>query len=174
MYRTFPPFHLHPPVVATGIWFGFDPERTARSATAFLSRNQSVVWASPSLGGWPRQPAVSSSLSCGPAVHLQLLSTSSHEDAVTFGYNVQTQLDRGLHPADSIHLQAHWEPPSRRPVCLRWPGSRRTSASCRRFARSRMVRNSTNNLGCDFLRWRMRQFPTSQYNLPQASNLQMW
>ena len=72
------------------------------------TRDQSVTWASPSPAGWPRQPAESSSsLSCGPAVHLQLLSTPSHEDAVTFGYNVQTQLDRDLHPADSIHLQAH-------------------------------------------------------------------
>ena len=75
--------------------------------TASLSRDQGVIRASPSLEGWPRQPAESSSSSCGPAVHLQLLSTPSHEDAVTFGYNVQTQLDRDLHPADSIHLQAH-------------------------------------------------------------------
>src|SRR4030042_4304655 len=66
-----------------------------------------VVWASPPLGGWPRQPAESSSSSYGPAVHLQLLSTPSHEDAVTFGYNVQTQLGKDSHPADSIHLQAH-------------------------------------------------------------------
>ena len=76
-------------------------------ATASLSRDQGVIWASPYLAGWPRQPAESSSLSCGPAVHLQLLSTPSHEDAVTFGYEVQTQLRQGLSPADSIHLQAH-------------------------------------------------------------------
>ena len=50
------------------------------------------------LAGSPRQPAESSSSSCGPAVHLQLLSTPSHEDAVTFGYKVQTQLRQGLPP----------------------------------------------------------------------------
>jgi len=50
------------------------------------------------LAGSPRQPAESSSSSCGLAVHLQLLSTPSHEDAVTFGYKVQTQLRQGLPP----------------------------------------------------------------------------
>jgi hypothetical protein len=50
------------------------------------------------LAGSPRQSAESSSLSCGPTVHLQLLSTPSHEDAVTFGYKVQTQLRQGLSP----------------------------------------------------------------------------
>ena len=50
------------------------------------------------LAGSPRQPAESSSSSCGPVIHLQLLSTPSHEDAVTFGYKVQTQLRQGLAP----------------------------------------------------------------------------
>ena len=48
--------------------------------------------------GSPRQPAESSSSSCGPIVHLQLLSTPSCEDAVTFGYEVQTQPRQGLAP----------------------------------------------------------------------------
>ena len=69
--------------------------------------DHSVIWASPSIAGWPRQPAESSSSSYGPAVHLQLLSTSSCEDAVTFSYNVQTQLGKDLHLADSTHLQTH-------------------------------------------------------------------
>jgi hypothetical protein len=50
------------------------------------------------LTGSPRQPAESSSSSCGPVIHLPLLSTPSHEDAVTFGYEVQTQLRHGLSP----------------------------------------------------------------------------
>jgi hypothetical protein len=50
------------------------------------------------LAGSPRQPAESSSSSCGPVIHLQLLSTPSHEDAVTLGYKAQTQLRRGLPP----------------------------------------------------------------------------
>src|SRR5208282_5163886 len=66
--------------------------------TASLSRNQSVIWASPWRGGWPRHPAESSSLSYGPAVHLRLLSTPPRGDAVTFSYEVQTQLRQGLSP----------------------------------------------------------------------------
>jgi hypothetical protein len=50
------------------------------------------------LAGSPRQPAESSSSSYGPVIHLQLLSTPSCEDAVTFGYEVQTQLRQGLSP----------------------------------------------------------------------------
>jgi hypothetical protein len=36
-----------------------------------------------------------------------LLSTPPHGDAVTFGYKVQTDLGRDLHPADSTTSQAH-------------------------------------------------------------------
>jgi hypothetical protein len=107
MCRTFPPFRLQPPAVASGAWSGFDPEPTARPAGHIPSWDQGVIGASPPLGGWPRQPAESSSSSYGPAVHLQLLSTPSHEDAVTFDFNVQTQLDKDFHLADSTHLQAH-------------------------------------------------------------------
>jgi hypothetical protein len=66
--------------------------------TASLSRTTASLGLRHFLAGSPRQPAESSSLSCGPVVHLQLLSTPSHEDAVTFGYKVQTQLRRGLSP----------------------------------------------------------------------------
>ena len=48
--------------------------------------------------GSPRRQAESSSSSYGLAVHLRLLSTSSHENAVTIGYKVQTLLWRGLPP----------------------------------------------------------------------------
>ncbi len=106
MCRTFPPFRLQPPVVASGVWSGFDPEPTTRPAGR-IPRDQGVIWASPPLGGWPRQPAEASSSSYGPAVHLQLLSTPSREDAVTFDFNVQTQLGKDFHLADSTHLQAH-------------------------------------------------------------------
>ena len=66
--------------------------------TASLSRTLASLGLRPLAAGSPQQPAESSSLSCGPAVHLQLLSTPSHEDAVTFGYKVQTQLRQGLAP----------------------------------------------------------------------------
>ncbi len=41
-----------------------------------------------SLAGSPRRQAESSSLTYGLVVHFQLLSTSSHENAVTFSYKV--------------------------------------------------------------------------------------
>jgi hypothetical protein len=60
------------------------------------------------LAGSPRRPAESSSSSCGLAVHLPLLPTPPHGDAVTFGYKVQTSnLDGDFHPADSTRSQAH-------------------------------------------------------------------
>jgi hypothetical protein len=58
--------------------------------TASLSRTKASFGLRHCLAGSPRQPAESSSSSCGPAVHFPLLSTPSHEDAVTFSYEVQT------------------------------------------------------------------------------------
>ncbi len=40
-------------------------------------------------------------------VHLRLLSTSPRGDAVTFSYEVPEHFGKDLHPADSMHLQAH-------------------------------------------------------------------
>ena len=60
-----------------------------------------------SLAGSPRRQAESSSSSYGLVVHLQLLSTSSHENAVTFSYRVQVNPDEDLHLANSMRLQAH-------------------------------------------------------------------
>ena len=92
-YQTFQPFCLQPLVVAPGTWSGFDPELTARNlSVASLSGTLASLGLRRYLAGSPRQPAESSSSSCGPAVHLQLLSTPSREDAVTFGYKVQTKL----------------------------------------------------------------------------------
>ena len=51
-----------------------------------------------SLAGSPRRQAESSSSSYGLVVHLQLLSTSSHENAVTFSYRVQVKPRQGLAP----------------------------------------------------------------------------
>jgi hypothetical protein len=44
----------------------------------------------------------------GLIVHLRLLSTPPHGDAVTFGYGVPEHSGRDFHPADSMQLQAHW------------------------------------------------------------------
>ena len=44
----------------------------------------------------------------GLIVHLRLLSTPPRGDAVTFGYGVPEHSGKDLHPADSMHLQAHW------------------------------------------------------------------
>jgi len=50
------------------------------------------------VAGSPRQPAESSSSSYGLTVHLQLLSTPFHKDAVTFGYGAQVKPRQGLPP----------------------------------------------------------------------------
>ena len=50
------------------------------------------------LAGSPRRKAESSSSSYGLLFHFQLLPTSSHENAVTFSYKVQTKPWRGLQP----------------------------------------------------------------------------
>ena len=90
--------HLLPPS-GPGLGLARSLPRDTVRHRSHPSRSLGVLWASPSLEGWPRQPAESSSsLSYGPAVHLQLLSTPSHEDAVTFGYKAQIQLRRGLPP----------------------------------------------------------------------------
>ncbi len=96
--------HLLPPL-GLGLVL---PESLPRDLpTASLSRTTASVGLRHYLAGSPRQPAESSSSSCGPVVHLQLLSTPSHEDAVTFGYKIQTIFRQGLSPVDLIHSQAH-------------------------------------------------------------------
>ncbi len=50
----------------------------------------------PLLASSPSLPAESSSLSCGPPVRLQLLSTPPRSDAVTFGYRAWLTLTRTL------------------------------------------------------------------------------
>src|SRR5262249_48883209 len=48
--------------------------------------------------------AESGSSSCGLVVHLPLLSTSPRGDAVTFGYEVQTQPRQGLAPCGFVTI----------------------------------------------------------------------
>jgi hypothetical protein len=43
----------------------------------------------------------------GLIVHLQLLSTPPHGDAVTFGYGMPEHSGKDFHPAVSMQLQAH-------------------------------------------------------------------
>jgi len=74
---------------------------------ASLSRDQSVVWASPSLGGWPRQPAESSLLSYGPALHLQFALHPLSRGRSYLRFQRSDPTWQGLHLADSTHLQAH-------------------------------------------------------------------
>ena len=64
----------------------------------------------PLLASSPSLPAESSSLSCGPPVRLQLLSTPPRSDAVTFGYRVLAYPDTDSHRAVCAPSRAHWEP----------------------------------------------------------------
>ena len=64
-------------------------------------------WLRHSLAGSPQRQAESSSSSYGPVFHLQLLPTPPHGDAVTFGYNVQVNIEEDFHLSDSMRSQAH-------------------------------------------------------------------
>ena len=57
--------------------------------------------------GSPSHAAESSSLSCRPIFHLQLLPTPPHGDAVTFGYGAVVYSDTDLHRADKAPSWAH-------------------------------------------------------------------
>jgi len=57
--------------------------------------------------GSPSHAAESSSLSCRPIFHLQLLPTPSHDDAVPFGYGAVVFSDTDLHRADKAPSWAH-------------------------------------------------------------------
>jgi len=60
-----------------------------------------------SLADSPPCPAESDSLSYGLPFRFQLLSTPSHDDAVTFRYDVMAYADRDFHPVDKLPLWAH-------------------------------------------------------------------
>jgi len=49
--------------------------------------------------GSPQYLAETGSSSYGPTVRFRLLPTSSHDDAVTFGYGAVANSDRDFHPA---------------------------------------------------------------------------
>ena len=83
MHPTFPSFRRQPP---DGLRHRFCtlPLRV----TDFLPSGRSGL--RHSQAGSPQHPAESRSSSYGPMVHLRLLSTSPHGDAVTFGYRPES------------------------------------------------------------------------------------
>src|SRR5262245_14860425 len=99
---TFRPFRRQPPLVVQCAWSGFITPAYRR--TFLIGMPQPLIGIGASFGfrlylaGSPRRQAESRSLSCGRVVHLLLLPTSPHGDAVTFGYEVQTEPRRGLTP----------------------------------------------------------------------------
>ena len=46
-------------------------------------------------------------VSCGPIIRLRLLLTPSHDDAITFGYEVVAYPDTDFHRADTAPSWAH-------------------------------------------------------------------
>src|SRR5216683_6798208 len=102
MTRTVRPFRRQSPLVVRRVWSGFITPAYRR--TSLVGMPHPLLGTSASLGlrlwlaGSPRRQAESRSSSYGRVVHLPLLSTSPHGDAVTFGYGVQTEPRRGLAP----------------------------------------------------------------------------
>ena len=72
----------------------------------------------PLLASSPSLPAESSSLSCGPPVRLQLLSTPPRSDAVTFGYRVLAYPGTDFHRAGVAPSRAHSSPRKRGSINL--------------------------------------------------------
>jgi hypothetical protein len=67
--------------------------------------------------GSPQYLAETGSSSYGPTVRFRLLPTSSHDDAVTFGYGAVANSDRDLHPANSTLSRAYTKPLRGRAYC---------------------------------------------------------
>ena len=90
---TFRPFRLQPPLVAPEdlVCFYLRGLPPVASYDGRSLAGQASVGLRPSRAGSPRQQAESSSSSYGPVIHLRLLPTPSHDDAVTIGYKVQTE-----------------------------------------------------------------------------------
>ena len=108
-HQTFRSFRLQPPTVAPTCFWGF--LRRAYRTTGFVV----ALFRGPlrHLGFAIEEQARHDSrpnrvdLRYGLIVHLRLLSTPPRGDAVTVSYEVPEHSGKDLHPADSMHLQAH-------------------------------------------------------------------
>jgi hypothetical protein len=98
-----------------------------------------------SLAGSPRRQAESrSSKSYGRVVHLPLLPTPPHGDAVAFGYGVQTKPRRGLAPRGYVTLTSALGQASGRPsACLCGRSSNRRARSIQKQTGRRPARRRT-------------------------------
>ena len=104
MSRTFRPFRLQPSIVVPRlnlvVSLGVPPQLLRREVLHPLrqgSARRPLGFTFPR-GGSPRRQTESSSSSYGLVIHLLVLSTSHHWDAVPFGYGMQIPSRRGLPP----------------------------------------------------------------------------
>ena len=107
MYQTFRPFRLQPPVAVPGPWFGFNPERTARSAdripietiASFGLHHPLEVGHDnrPNRVRHPADQSFTSNCSPPPLARTQLLLVTK----------LKPNFDKDFHLADSVHTQAH-------------------------------------------------------------------
>jgi len=137
MSRTFRPFRLQPSIVVPRlnlvVSLGVPPQLLRREVLHPLrqgSARRPLGFTFPR-GGSPRRQTESSSSSYGLVIHLLVLSTSHHWDAVPFGYGMQIPSRRGLPPRwFSALADAPWRtsvrsqmagPPARQRIDIR-PG----------------------------------------------------
>ncbi len=107
-HQTFRSFRLQPPtVVPAHFWvFHCQAYRTTLSWPPFIRAKRHLgfaSWLQARHNGRPNRVH----LRYGLIVHLRLLSTPPRGDAVTVSYEVPEHSGKDLHPADSMHLQAH-------------------------------------------------------------------
>jgi hypothetical protein len=104
MSRTFRPFRLQTPIVVPRLnlvaSLGIPPQPLRGEVLHPLRQGSArrLLGFTFPRGGSPRRQTESSSSSYGLVIHLLVLSTSHHWDAVPFGYGVQIPPRRGLPP----------------------------------------------------------------------------
>ena len=106
MNRNFRPFRLQPPIVVPGS-VCFCSGLTSFYLVHPVCRECLVNWASPLDCRFATTTSRIEFDNYGLVIHPPLLPTPPHGDAVTVGYEVQTNFDKDLHLAESIHLHAH-------------------------------------------------------------------
>src|SRR4026208_2607530 len=101
MNRNFRPFRLQPPIVVPGS-VCFCSGLTSFYLVHPVCRECLVNWASPLDCRFATTTSRIEFDNYGLVIHPPLLPTPPHGDAVTVGYEVQTNFDKDLHLAESI------------------------------------------------------------------------
>ena len=122
----------------------FRPQPRDPSAGRFVSRLSAVSCSRlrQTRAGSPRNPAETGSSSYGLPVHLLLLPTPPHGDAVTFGFWAATNPGTDLHRADKAPSRTHsWRAQADHPRLTPWTATASRGWSAGACLRARLRRD---------------------------------